>query len=669
MLIKLSNFMGKNEEYELSSFNVVTGPNGSGKTTLKNALEYVFTGSIGELATPSAIFLKYASDLEMTVVVEINGITITRGIVQTYSPDGYKYSSVANVVENKRTVASGVKKVDEYLQGKFLPLVFTYDGFLREKSTKRRELIVGLIGYEEPDFSVIADALKSNEIGESIVNFITDKSLDEAIEYAISERTYYNKEQKKYKGATASINEMKSSIAGNLKTLNKIDSDLSAAMEEKATLKQKRFETEMIIGNMMSDKEAVAALQEELEEVKKTSYVDRINQNIKAIEEKKSEITQVAEFQKQDELNELECLSTAYDDKYIDITNQIAKAITQESTLRGKLEYLTQKQSDISSFKGICPAFGIKCTTDVSESVTDISKDVIEVQNRITELGIDKLRVKRADVTEQKKEIDAKLVALRTEKAQIEKEMHVIGISNINITSIISKLTNEIDVMKSKEESKAEKIESIEKAIKALDKKYPAFDPLDEIETMLIATESRIEELKFSKQSLDEKQNLLNASITAAESAKENEELYKEWDKSIDILNKLKIELMSKRLVPIKESVDLILKDMGINAELFFDLVDENGKDQLNFGWVRDGVKVTNLSQGEHLLTSIGILAALQSHTHVPFKMLLLDEILILDSVNAEKLMKSEAITELFDFILLLTPYQLETELYTVTQL
>jgi len=668
MLIKLSGFMGKDEEFELKDHSVMCGANGSGKTTIKNALEYVFTGSIGDLNTPGPIFLEYASDKFMEVEIDYNGLNVSRSITQSPAVGGgYKYTTGANINQNKRSIASGVKKVDEYLIDKFLPLVFSYEGFLRMKSTERRKTIVDMIGYQEPSKQSIIEMMKEKETPLTLLDSLFDKaSLDDMITYATAERAFYNKEKKKYEGATASVNELKSAINGNLKTIDAIGKEYAEKQNELAKLKQEKYEAELIIKNIATDQSEIARVRSKIEEIEKTSYTSMIEQHLETIAINKALIRKVSSTK--DYSKEKAKIQKTSDDLQLKLeksSDELSYLMQDRAILTTKIKQLKELQSDITSFNGVCPVFKVKCTQDVSEGQHDTINTISEYEKQLSELGISELQEKHKELASQKIELWNSLKAIEQKELDELRIIRADEEHNNNIDRLTTKVEQAIEMLKEKELSKQQTIDLLKEQITQIEsKKYDAYNDPDSIQMFIDVLDEKVNELLFKKESLGDKNRLLKTSIETSKLAEETTELYKEWDKAVKNLNDLKITLMSERLVPIKESVDLLLREIGINAELFFDLVDENGKDQLNFGWIREEVKVTNLSQGEHLLTSIGILAALQKYKEIPFKMLVLDEILILDANNANKLIQSKAIADLFDFVLLLSPYEMHSDLY-----
>lgn len=665
--ITTTGFMGTSTDLKLTGRDLIVGVNGAGKTKVRNALEFALTGSIFKSSQNGMLFEDFASSQTMECQVALDQFVLTRGIEDKVKDDTHKFSGIYQI-ESKSGIITGQDKVNEELDHLILPIAFTYQELMRMNSSDRRTKFFEMLQMEDPDDMRIVDALHVLKVSDEIIQEIIDKEgIDAMIAHAKAKESYYNKRIKDLKGATKSIAAIKNEIDVNVGKLASITKELESLRKQKETvvseinvIKEKNGVNLDNIARKQKLTDKYNALEDGYLETKQ-KYIEELYLSLEDYKKRLSVSTdniEQIESQKALSENELSLLRQELSDEKEHLYNLLevkAKVLTSISHLNSAI-------NEVEEAKGVCPLTNQACTTDLTEYVASKKEKLVSINEKLNITNGD--QIKAAEIVSNLENKISNLEAgLRKDNEELSyqrKEQNRNSLLIENLNKDIAETSSQIDSYQEKVTMLKERIDEIK-----------VFET-DSADDKLMLAESLIESIKERTKQVDAINEALNLFKAQQQTIKEREEIeltLKMWADSKVSLNKLKADTMTSYLAPIEKEVTNLMQDAGFVYEFKFITETLNKEQKLSFGLVDDGKIATALSTGEFLLAVIGMMIALNKIYRPQLRLLIVDEILSLDADSLHYLTNSQLIASNFDNIILLSPMQVPSGIYEVTEL
>lgn len=664
-LVQMTNFKGFTGDIELTGKDLFYGPNGSGKSRIVEAIEFGIFGSIGNISMISEIHNEYGmvsnyddvseyEPLEVALVFDDQTV-ITRKI--TYAKE--KFSSDITIFDGAKKI-TGKNKCNAWIETNINPLAlaFKFDEFLRKTSTDRRKDIQDILTVKSPNKAEIAEHLVKNNIPDEYIKELNAVTLDVAIDDAEEKRKYWNAIKTETQGAAQFIAKARVEETANVKLKDKLENSLNesntlymSTSNELAVAKQTNRDIE-------SEKAKLPMYEKRLQEAYATDY-DRL------ILDKQAELVELKS--RKFKLKELDTERLDQLMAENDTLKEEVGALNESYGKHGaerllKQQSRTSKQAELDNFDantGTCPITGHKCTIDMSKhrnslvkAIETLSSEIEAITDSMSEIDeqLDKAQQKKREATEEYNQLATfHNEAVERNNRLAEKEVdtkHRIELAEKDLTRLQSELKNStvnINAIR-------EMIHNI-KSLELVD--------TESLEAQNKASYERVQEIREQLKAIDEKVKTIDMHRKSADDHIKAEKNWKAWKDIKDLLDVkgLKGQLMASALNPLENKINSNLEEMGIESRVYFSMENAQGKQEFKFGWISEGKKQPRLSNGEMLLTSVGMLKAFQEHTG-GMSFLIINELMLLDEDRRKALLSLKTLD--FDNVIILAPTEVE---------
>lgn len=664
--IQFENFRGQSEKYDLQDLQLLTGKNGVGKTTILNAIEFALKGTIGNIRTNAEIHSKFVSAEICTVILKMTqGDLITRVIAEKKKLDkntgqyAYVYSQDLEIDGHQKI--TGIRKAQEYIDTVLnIPgVAFNFSEFLDMTSSGRRDFFLGLVAFTEMDHAEIIDYLKTSllsdemdeeykEILESSINEMEFETLEKAIEWAEHAYKKYNKQKTVDKNAAIKLNQLKNELKGNVKRISQLEIDVESINKDKEENIQQLQHTKSTLREMENDKIQMSKLEDEKTALLNMDY----DQSIKKLEDEKIEldkqceslkIKDVADLQEQRELLNKEFVSTItkFEELY-GIVNT-----TKKESLK-MLAHVETMQKDIETIDEIvCPIINQVCPS--SEKLKEFyKKEIISEKEKIDLLQkeinktTEELSFVELECESSKRRLSETTYLLKEticKNAEIKK---IFETTSRNIKIIEKQLSDTI----AKKQTKEAISESLEEQIKNIKSKvYEDYDDIEDLEGIREGIDLDLRKLKEELETLNKKQRDIQNQSRTLEDGRKSELKFK----AISIIktglgpNGLQGDIIKNNLLEISDELTELIHAFGKDEDFYFSTITKQGKEDFNFGWIRENIKINfaSLSKGEQMITTAAMLIIFLKRMNSALKLIMLDEINNLDDPNLDNIFKA----------------------------
>jgi len=654
------NFKGFTGEYEIEQKNLILGTNGAGKTTIRQMIEYALTGKIEDIKNNEPLHAKFASGITMEVKCTVGPYTIIRKLTEdnskmTNGVREYKYKEDVKVVMSEGVGIKGSKKVKEWISENInIPsVVFNFSEFAGMNSTERRNVIKSMVQFYEIEVEeillYISDKLISegtddeytavlNEIiaqYEMTENEVTGEELiNLMLETANAKFSAYNSKQKTDVAAISKFTEYKNDMDGNVRKISRLEKNIVDGKTQADTYKEQILTANNVAKRRIENVEKITELNGKVEQIKGYDFEHRIEITTEDIAAKESMIKELDVIpDHKAEINDIEKKRTAEHDKlkiadpkYVELSVDIKNVRIKLSSNK---DLLTKIDGEF-----LCPITQEVCNADIGiiKGNTKLMIDnLIEEEKKL----VSEFESAKEDVDTIEKAMDdyyLKIVELREGTNDVIESNNKIQRENDDVNAAISLLKERLAKLTTGRDNKDVKLKEIYADIQTLeDYKYDETEDIEEVEAMAEGNKEQFDADEEALKDLQSKQVLLNSQLRAIEDAEKSVMQFKVWKDVKKQLGPggLQGHLIKQNLGEIQDELNVILKSIGREEEFAFRTTNKQGKEEFNFGWIKndDMIYFDSLSGAEQMFIAVPLLKIFLNRMDSKVSLIMIDEI------------------------------------------
>ena len=662
--IQFENFKGQSAKYNIGEKELFTGSNGTGKTTILNAIEFAIKGQISGSKKNEAIHERYASDKIMTVILETTQGDITRGLEEVKklnkNTGQYEYTYTQSLGVDGYEKITGVRKAQEYIDTVLnIPSVaFNFSEFLDMTSTGRREFFLQLVGHTEMTKDEIIEYLKNELliedmdedykiIMEETIDSMNFDNIDTAIKWSEQAFKKYNRQKTIDKNAAIKLNQLKNELDGNVKKIQAYKDKIDEYQSENVDLITRIERSKQISNSIKNDNSTIELLNEQIKELKSIDFDKKLSE----LESEYKNLKEVEEVdQGNDMLDKKYELKSSINDITAQINNLEFKHTSNENIIEAERNGIARFEEELNLVrKGNvqCPLTGNICPASsdlksyyikkIEESIANVEK--FGKENDELFGNIEELKARKSILSKELESITCEIEEHLVKYDQYKRAVKEYNERHKTITEEIAKVKNEKSNNSTKIESILENIEAIKSKI------YDDVEDIDNLIDILEYNNNNIADLKANLDILKNKhRDIQNQTRTLEDSRKSSLKFT-----AISVIKKqlgpngLQGDIIKRNLGEISDELTDIIHNFGKHEDFYFDTINKQGKEEFNFGWIRDGNEINfdSLSRGEQMITTAAMIKIFLEKMNSSIKLIILDEINNLDEVNLENVFKA----------------------------
>lgn len=667
--IIMTNIKGQNTTQHLTGKDIICGPNGIGKTTRMQALGIALMGYVPGQGKKTDETFKLSSADTMEVGLKTDEFNFSREFKKkvTNNKDGSKKVTISqNVNVSPSKGESKITEKEARIMAELgnLPVMLDFNEFLSLSDSKRREFIYNLAGFKSetwnkkrvkeyiekslltvdlevnnPEQFEIVKEIISGAMNEYPDNYDITMGLQSMIDWTKNKLSYWNDEKKRSQAAVQKLGELKNQLAETDRNLKSNKEELEKFQVELVKVEKQISEDTQKKKNIDSRLEKIEIIKKNIaEECSKECTIDitETENSINAAKEKIKQVdnsTKIVEVQKQisDIILQLKPIAVDREDvktKGIEIKAQIDSTRKTLENVKGvgKTCVLDSK---------------IKCDKDFSKFIehTEGKIRTWEFQKDVLLQTFNELDEKEAALKNYQNNLNRHIQELQQEELDTNR-------ANNTLNSEINKLENILNQAKSFDEVKQQKINNLKADLEKLqNEKVDPIAPLDILQKQADGIRSQISALKEKIQEQEQAKTTLSNLKSSMIDSKEAEYYaisFKSLDDTLGAKG-LQGELVKETLEPIQNEIQANLNAMGIEHEFYFSTESEGGKEIFQFGWkdrFGDKRNFDALSTGQQMMLLIAILTTFIDRADPTCRILAIDNIENLDSVNFKKVIE-----------------------------
>ncbi|MEX2462036.1 MAG: ATP-binding protein [Paenibacillaceae bacterium] len=655
-MVSWKNFKGTTSEQVLTGKDIFIGPNGSGKSTVLEAVGISMYGSMPGKGSQLSEAFKFGKGSEMVTGLDLDNFSFNRGInrISKLNEEGENESTyAANITLSPSNGESGLKQMQARVTSEVgnFPLIFDFDGFMKKTDADRRKDIFDLspIVAEEWNKEAIKLKLESKLLLDNIKevspelysetqtmiseclavyrdSFKLSDGLKAMIDWAKLNQATWNKDKKDATGAVREIGKIKNDLEETDRDIVKTKGDLAKTRENHTDVHgqitagieiQKQWDKKQLrIAELKTEIESLVALLAIPNEIDFENQIEEINLKMKTtnISEQASTIQSginAFRIQKDAKVFELDRLKLESD------------KLEQELQL-----YETTTKRILDKGATICVINDkIDCNKDFSPFIGYVNNNSPKIQ-----LELNKIQENKSTIDAEIQSINAQTDLLESNKRELYASADVESKRNETLRKEIEQIrSNQRNAEQIKQNNITKKTALEDELNRLTGEKMPIFASLEILEPQLIdlanlitTLQKTVDDKEIAKTTLsNQKTASINATI-----AKNKHTALKNISAALGAKG-IQGELVKTILSPIEGIVNSNLRAMGKIYPMYFSTESENGKEEFEFGWIKDGSKTNYdvLSKSEQVVFMSALYKAMLDRKNPPLKIFAADNI------------------------------------------
>jgi len=657
----------------------ITGPNGVGKSRIINAVVYGLSGCIGDSKTNESLFSEFSSGSEMSVELHFGGEVIKRGIIETFdknkttgkqsvSYEGYAFVYDAEYPDEVKI--TGKKKVNDYIE-KELGIPFEaldFSDFENKSFPEKRKLLnnyitdtdvslVEAVAYLREGISEIefVDEMKE-KINEAIANIERGdnyKKLADIIDYATRKKSFFFDQKKNTQGAVNTVTILKNEIEGDLNKLVTIEDDIKEVngrikglSEDQYNIRVAVNQKELYSQNIADETSRIVNLKEQLSNCDTTILEGMDTDLLKDKLDLAKIIEERINFEDIPDVLETEAKLEASSELISTLEKDSNKLDFKIALLKGEL---AEKATNIIAFseRGTCPFTGKACLSGKSDVLDfmEANYNRLLAEYASCELESAEIIERTTEAVKVQRVLGVKYDAIADDFTSEDEKFDDY---ELQMRSIVDQhLANERKVQHMREmvpEIKEQIVAAENKLAFLFEKEVTESKDPEKVAKAMLVAETQLADLILKKSQLEEKRSAYELQKKSVIAAQEAEYQYMAWSfiqKKLGV-NGLLGELIKKATGPFVDEMNEALRFFGDKETFFIDTINDQGKEILRFGLVRNGERINynTLSNSEGMTVAICMTYVFQTIKGCPYKIIMLDEFSNYDRGRMEIMLK-----------------------------
>lgn len=664
--VGLFGFKGQHATERLSGLDLFTGANGIGKSARLEAASLAILGYVPGRGRKADDTMALAAGDAMSVGLTLDsGFNCLRSFDRKTSTHRRTGESTVKITETVTASPSAGEANDTERKTRIAAelgsfgIHLDFAEFLGLSPAKRREFLYSLVsGAEEWTRGRVEELLRrrlltdellrNNPEAHSAMEGTIDEALGEwkdgltvqdgvtaMLEWAKAQASYWNSKRRDAEGAVRQLAELKNQLSATDRDIIERKATLESMREELTSATAEIARAQEIRASWDIRQKRLAALREELAQLEGICYPDT--------SETGREIERLGALIKEPEIDDggkSDVEIAAISARIEEANRELAEAQRTRVAAATEAETMRRAAETASSVGGLCVVSKlIRCDKDFTPFIEHMATKADERQAA----AFDASQAEAAITTQLKAFREHERVLKEAETARlraISARQH----ENERLRKAIAQLENEKSSAIRTVEKEAARREALAEDIERLENEpVRAVPETDILEKQVAGLRAQIAEMQLAT----EEQEKARVTLTNMQGAMiETGQSEHKYNAARNIQEELgphgvQGELLKAGLEPLREEIDGNLKAFGISNEFAFLTQSDRGAETFDFGWLTGDTFVSYdaLSTGQRILVLVAMLTALLNRACPPVRLLTIDNIENLDSLNRHALL------------------------------